>query len=89
MTVIGAAGNFGKDACDYSPGSSPYALIVGATDSLDSIVTDPPSNHGPCVRITAPGSYIVSSYIGSVNAISSMRQVSLFIKTRMSILEKV
>ncbi|KAG2218601.1 hypothetical protein INT45_013909, partial [Circinella minor] len=53
-----AAGNYGEDACKYSPGSASGAVTVGATDPDDSIASY--SNFGQCVDIFAPGTDIVS-----------------------------
>ncbi|KAG0301444.1 hypothetical protein BGZ98_008354 [Dissophora globulifera] len=61
-----AAGNDGKDACKYSPASTPGAMTVGATDKDDTIASY--SNWGPCVAIYAPGSNIVSAWTGSATA---------------------
>lgn len=61
-----AAGNDGKDACQFSPASTPGAMTVGATDQDDTIASY--SNFGPCVAIYAPGSNIVSAWAGSENA---------------------
>ncbi|KAF8982431.1 hypothetical protein BGZ46_001270 [Entomortierella lignicola] len=58
-----AAGNDGKDACQFSPASTPGAMTVGATDQDDTIASY--SNWGPCVAIYAPGSDIVSAWAGS------------------------
>ena len=58
-------GNYIRDACGYSPGSSPLAINVGATKMQDgedklygsfSIGT----NFGPCVALYAPGESISS-----------------------------
>ncbi|KAI8145630.1 peptidase S8/S53 domain-containing protein [Fennellomyces sp. T-0311] len=56
--VVIAAGNYGEDACKYSPGSTPGAVTVGAIDEDDSIAKY--SNFGKCVDIFAPGTDIVS-----------------------------
>lgn len=61
-----AAGNDGKDACQFSPASTPGAMTVGATDQDDAIASY--SNFGPCVAIYAPGSNIVSAWAGSEDA---------------------
>ncbi|KAF9431865.1 hypothetical protein BGZ76_011608 [Entomortierella beljakovae] len=61
-----AAGNDGKDACQFSPASTPGAMTVGATDRDDTIASY--SNFGPCVAIYAPGSSIVSAWAGSKSA---------------------
>lgn len=45
--VVVAAGNYGEDACLYSPGSAPGAITVGAIDRDDSIAYY--SNFGKCV----------------------------------------
>ncbi|KAG0262429.1 serine protease [Mortierella polycephala] len=61
-----AAGNDGKDACHFSPASTPGAMTVGATDKDDTIASY--SNFGPCVAIYAPRSNIVSAWTGSDSA---------------------
>ncbi|KAK3832517.1 MAG: peptidase S8/S53 domain-containing protein, partial [Linnemannia elongata] len=61
-----AAGNDGKDACQFSPASTPGAMTVGATDKDDTIASY--SNFGPCVAIFAPGSAIVSAWAESNTA---------------------
>lgn len=59
VTVVVAAGNFGSDACTYSPAFSPFAITVGATDPDKSRAGY--SNHGACNDIMAPGTAIVSA----------------------------
>ncbi|KAG0035464.1 hypothetical protein BGZ81_008010 [Podila clonocystis] len=61
-----AAGNDAKDACQFSPASTPGAMTVGATDQDDTIASY--SNYGPCVAIYAPGSNIISAWSGSDDA---------------------
>lgn len=68
MVVVTAAGNQGKDACEYSPGSSESSLNVGASKlqymENDVIPVDGVSflsNTGPCVTIYAPGEEIPSA----------------------------
>ncbi|ORY98896.1 peptidase S8/S53 domain-containing protein [Syncephalastrum racemosum] len=61
--VVIAAGNYGEDACKYSPGSAPTAVTVGAIDSDDAVAKY--SNFGACVDLFAPGTDIVS--IGTSN----------------------
>lgn len=64
-----AAGNSADDAQYYSPASEPSACTVGATDSTDSISYY--SNYGSLVDIFAPGSDVLSTWIGgSTNTIS-------------------
>ncbi|RYP16985.1 hypothetical protein DL765_004827 [Monosporascus sp. GIB2] len=64
-----AAGNSNDDAKYYSPASAPEACTVGATDSSDSRAYY--SNYGALVDVFAPGSDILSTWIGgSTNTIS-------------------
>jgi len=58
-----ASGNSRANACNYSPASAPSAISVGSTTKTDGL--SPFSNIGSCVHVLAPGSDIVSSYIGS------------------------
>ncbi|MFC7614577.1 S8 family serine peptidase [Actinokineospora soli] len=62
-----AAGNYGADACNDSPSSTPDAITVGATDANDGRVNNSiwTSNYGPCVDIWAPGDGIVSAAYNS------------------------
>lgn len=53
VTYVVAAGNDTDNACNYSPGSVPEAITVGATNSADQRVYY--SNFGSCVDIHAPG----------------------------------
>ena len=66
ITVVAAAGNESTDACTRSPASAPSAITVGATTSADTPAGY--SNQGKCVDIFAPGSGILSSWIGAVDA---------------------
>ncbi|CEG71986.1 hypothetical protein RMATCC62417_07619 [Rhizopus microsporus] len=61
-----AAGNYGEDACKYSPGSTPGAITVGAFDQDDSVSYY--SNFGKCVDIFAPGTNIKSIWPTSQDA---------------------
>lgn len=61
-----AAGNDNKDAANYSPASEPSACTVGATTSADARSSF--SNYGSLVDIFAPGTNILSSWIGSTSA---------------------
>ncbi|KAJ1900917.1 proteinase B [Coemansia sp. IMI 209127] len=72
-----AAGNDNRDACDYSPASSPNAITVGATTITDERAWF--SNFGKCVDIFAPGKDILSTWIGSryqTNTISGTSMAS-------------
>lgn len=56
ITVVVAAGNDTKDACNFSPANAPSAITVGAMSSgkgYDSISYF--SNYGTCLDIFAPG----------------------------------
>jgi len=70
-----AAGNNGGDACLYSPASTPEAISVGATESTDRIAAF--SNRGSCMDIWAPGSSILSTYIGSPTATATLSGTSM------------
>ena len=61
ILTIAAAGNENTDACTKSPGSSPVALTVGASDlsSSNEDVRSGFSNYGGCVDVYAPGSGIL------------------------------
>jgi len=51
--VVVAAGNDGRNACNYSPSRADNALTVGASTRLDLRYIN--SNTGPCVSLYAPG----------------------------------
>lgn len=51
--VVVAAGNSGRDACDYSPSSAPKAITVGSIDMNDKKTSF--SNSGKCVDVYSPG----------------------------------
>jgi subtilisin family serine protease len=70
-----AAGNSTRDACNYSPASTPNAITVGATTSSDALASY--SNFGPCVDINAPGSSITSDWIGSSTATNTISGTSM------------
>jgi subtilisin family serine protease len=56
-----AAANDAADACFDSPGSTPNALTVGATDIADARAEF--SNYGPCLDLFGPGVNITSTWI--------------------------
>ena len=63
-----AAGNFRRDACDYSPASSEDAITVGGTQEdgdklywFSSSSRSPGTDYGKCVDIFAPGQWIRSA----------------------------
>src|SRR5437773_1480594 len=51
ITYVVAAGNYGSDACNYSPAHLGSAITVGSTDQRD--YRDSISDYGPCVDIFA------------------------------------
>ena len=68
IIVVVAAGNFKRDACDYSPASSEEAITVGGTkernDGLywfNTFSSSPGTNYGKCVDVFAPGQYVLSA----------------------------
>jgi subtilisin family serine protease len=61
-----AAGNDNADASNYSPASESSVCTVGATDRNDAKASY--SNYGSAVDIQAPGSSILSTWIGSTTA---------------------
>ncbi|KAI3392044.1 hypothetical protein diail_6318 [Diaporthe ilicicola] len=70
-----AAGNDGANAANYSPASETTACTVGATTSSDALASY--SNYGSVVDILAPGSSIISSYIGSTSATATLSGTSM------------
>ncbi len=64
-----AAANDNLDACNDSPGSTPEALTVGATDNTDTRASF--SNWGPCLDLFAPGVNIHSTWLAGSDADSS------------------
>lgn len=65
VNVVVAAGNEDEDACSSSPADSKDAITVGATTFSDYRAFF--SNWGNCVDIFAPGTNIMSTWIGSNN----------------------
>jgi subtilisin family serine protease len=60
-----AAGNFGTNACNYSPGRAGThdgVMTTAATDSKDLEASF--SNYGQCVDIWAPGVNVLSTWLG-------------------------
>lgn len=70
-----AAGNDGKDACNYSPAASKNSITAGATASNDYLAYF--SNHGSCVDVFAPGKDIQSAWIGSNKATNTISGTSM------------
>ncbi len=70
-----AAGNDNKDACNNSPAAAEKAVTVGASTLGDERAYF--SNHGSCVDVFAPGLNILSTYIGSSSAVTTMSGTSM------------
>jgi len=70
-----AAANFGDNACNYSPASTPEAITVGATDSSDTRAGF--SNYGTCLDIFAPGVAITSDWSTSDTATNTIDGTSM------------
>ncbi|MCB0385061.1 MAG: S8 family peptidase, partial [Bdellovibrionales bacterium] len=75
VTYVVAAGNENTNACNGSPARSPFALTVGSTNSSDQRSSF--SNYGSCVDIFAPGSNILSTWIGSNSATKTISGTSM------------
>ncbi|MET9696182.1 S8 family peptidase [Streptomyces sp. NPDC006529] len=75
ITFTAAAGNDGANACYSSPGSTPSALTVGATDAADRRSSF--SAYGPCVDLFAPGSRVTSAWKGSPTALQRLSGTSM------------
>ncbi|KAG6861434.1 hypothetical protein C0995_000274 [Termitomyces sp. Mi166 len=58
-----AAGNFGKNASLYSPGRTPSAITIAASNIVDQQIAM--SDYGVAVFMFAPGRNIISTYIGN------------------------
>ncbi|MFE2757245.1 S8 family peptidase [Actinosynnema sp. NPDC059335] len=67
-SVVSGASN--ANACNYSPGSTPLATTVGATDANDAKASF--SNYGPCIDVWAPGVGITSAWGTSDTAYSTI-----------------
>jgi cerevisin len=70
-----AAGNDGRDACQFSPASAELAVTVGASTLGDERAYF--SNHGACVDVFAPGLNVLSTYIGGKTAVATLSGTSM------------
>lgn len=75
VTMVVAAGNDDKDACNYSPASAASAVTVAASDVSDTRAYY--SNYGSCVDVFGPGSEITSAWIGSPDATNTISGTSM------------
>lgn len=74
VTVV-AAGNDGTDAGDQSPASAPEAITVGSIDKTNA--RSEFSNFGDVLDIFAPGTDILSTWIGSRTATNTISGTSM------------
>ena len=75
VAYVVAAGNSGRDACNYSPSGVSSAITVGATSSTDSRPSW--SNYGSCLDLFAPGVSITSSWIGVPTSVATISGTSM------------
>lgn len=75
VAIAVAAGNSNVDACTQSPARAANAITVGSTTSSDARSSF--SNFGPCVDLFAPGSGILSAWIGSNTATRTISGTSM------------
>lgn len=75
ITVVVAAGNSNRNACNFSPARAPAAVTVGATTSSDYRASY--SNYGSCLDIFAPGSSITSAWYTGTNATNTISGTSM------------
>jgi len=70
LVIAVPAGNSNTDACNFSPGSTPEAITVAASDRTDSRSTS--VNWGSCVSLYGPGMVITSAWIGRPDAVQTL-----------------
>jgi subtilisin family serine protease len=70
-----ASGNSSANACNYTPASAPLPLTVNSSTNTDARSSF--SNFGTCTDLFAPGSSIVSDYIGSNSATATLSGTSM------------
>lgn len=73
--VVVAAGNSNLEVDYWSPGRAPAAITVGASTIDDR--NAPFTNFGPLVDIFAPGTFVVSASIESLNGTTVMSGTSM------------
>jgi len=73
--AVAAGNNNGLSACNYSPARVPSAITVGSTQNNDARSSF--SNIGTCVDVFAPGTNILSTWIGSNTATNTISGTSM------------
>ncbi|RXW14507.1 hypothetical protein EST38_g11344 [Candolleomyces aberdarensis] len=73
--VVVAAGNSNANAGSYSPARAPSAITVGSSTIADARSSF--SNYGAVVDVFAPGSNVISAWIGSNTATNSISGTSM------------
>jgi subtilisin family serine protease len=73
--MVVAAGNSNANACTASPASAPLGICVGSSTNTDARSSF--SNFGTCVDTFAPGSSILSAWIGSNTATNTISGTSM------------
>jgi len=79
IVVVTAAGNNREDGCNYSPGSSPSSINVGATDYSNSLyqIGKYGTNYGKCVDIFAPGDKVHGANYRAPNSFVNLSGTSM------------
>ncbi|HEU4794498.1 MAG TPA: S8 family peptidase [Pyrinomonadaceae bacterium] len=75
VAIAVAAGNSNANACNSSPARAANAITVGSTTTTDSRSSF--SNFGSCLDLFAPGSGILSAWIGSTTATRTISGTSM------------
>mmetsp|Transcript_25216 Transcript_25216/g.27950 ORF Transcript_25216/g.27950 Transcript_25216/m.27950 type:complete len:390 (+) Transcript_25216:33-1202(+) len=75
VLLVAAAGNSRRSACTFSPAAAEGSFTVGSTDNRDA--RSGFSNFGTCMNIFAPGTNVLSSWIGSPTATRTISGTSM------------
>lgn len=75
VAIAVAAGNSNANACNSSPARAASAITVGSTTTTDARSSF--SNFGSCLDLFAPGSGILSAWIGSTTATRTISGTSM------------
>merc|ERR1712179_792643 len=75
VTMVVASGNSNTDACNFSPASATEAVTVNSIQRGDQRSSF--SNFGTCSDIFAPGSNVLSAWIGSNTATNTISGTSM------------